>query len=158
MSMTKNQSSVMPAGGAITAIDVGLLIFRIGLATVFLAHGSQKMFGWFGGPGLSATIAKMGEGGIPAPLAFLAAFTEFFGGLAVLGGLLSRLASLGLLVTMLVAIFGVHLSVGFFNTAKGAGFEYPFALAAMALTLIITGPGRIAIADIEGRLFRRRGK
>lgn len=152
---TKQPVSVMPANGGITAVDLGLLILRIGLATVFLAHGGQKMFGWFGGPGLEATIAGMAKGGIPAPLAFLAAFTEFFGGLAVLGGLLSRLASLGLLITMLVAIFGVHLKGGFFAPA---GFEYAFALATMALTLIVMGPGRIAIADIEGRLFRRRGK
>ena len=97
----------------------------------------------------------MAKGGIPAPLAFLAASTEFFGGLAVLSGLLSRLASLGLLITMLVAIFGVHLKGGFFLPA---GIEYAFSLAVIALTLIFTGPGRIAIADLEGRLFRRRGK
>ena len=116
----------MPAGGGITATDVGLLILRIGLATVFLAHGSQKMFGWFGGHGLEATVAGMvATNGIPAPLAYLATFTEFFGGLAVLGGLLSRLASLGLLITMLVAIFGVHLNGGFFAPK---GFEYPFTL------------------------------
>ena len=153
---TKQTASAMPAGGGITAIDVGLLILRLGLATVFLAHGGQKMFGWFGGHGLEATVAGMvTKNGIPAPLAYLATFTEFFGGLAVLGGLLSRLASLGLLITMLVAIFGVHLNDGFFAPK---GFEYPFALAAMALTLIVTGPGRIALADFEGRLFRRRGK
>jgi putative oxidoreductase len=127
----------------------------LALATVFISHGAQKMFGWFGGPGLEATIAGMGKMGIPAPLAFLAAFTELFGGLAVLTGLLSRLASLGLFITMLVALFGAHLKSGFFLPA---GFEYTFTLAAVALTLILTGPGRIAIADLEGRLLRRRDK
>jgi putative oxidoreductase len=145
----------MPAVGGITATDVGLLVLRLGLAAVFIAHGGQKMFGWFGGKGLEATIAGMAQGGIPAPLAFLAAFTEFFGGLAVLVGLLSRLASLGLFVTMLVAVFGVHLKGGFFLPA---GYEYAFTLGMIALTLVLTGPGRLAIADIEGRLFRRRGK
>jgi putative oxidoreductase len=136
-------------------VDVGLLVLRIALATVFIAHGGQKMFGWFGGKGLEATIAGMAQGGIPAPLAFLAAFTEFFGGLTVLVGLLSRLASLGLFITMMVAVFAVHLKGGFFMPA---GFEFAFTLGMIALTLILTGPGRIAIADIEGRLFGRRGR
>jgi putative oxidoreductase len=153
MSVTTNTStSAMPSSGGITSIDLGLLILRLGLGTVFFAHGAQKIFGWFGGKGLEATVSGMVQGGIPAPLAFLAAFTEFFGALAVLSGLLSRLASLGLFITMMVAIFGVHISGGFFLPK---GFEYAFSLGVMALTLIFTGPGRIAIADIEAKLFRR---
>ncbi len=156
MSVTTNApASASAARGGITAVDVGLLILRIALAAVFIAHGGQKMFGWFGGKGLEATIAGMGQMGIPSALAFLAAFTEFFGGLAVLVGLLTRLASLGLFITMMVAVFGAHLKAGFFMPA---GFEYAFTLGMIALTLILTGPGRIAIADIEGRLFRRRSK
>jgi putative oxidoreductase len=153
MSVATNQPASAPVSGrGITAADLGLLVLRIGLATVFIAHGGQKMFGWFGGKGLEATIAGMAQGGIPAPLAFLAAFTEFFGGLAVLVGLLSRLASLGLFITMLVAVFGVHLKGGFFLPT---GFEFAFTLGMIALALIFTGPGRLAIADIEGRFFRR---
>lgn len=156
MSVTTDRpASASLAGGGITATDLGLLVLRLALAAVFIAHGGQKMFGWFGGKGLEATIAGMAQGGIPAPLAFMAAFTEFFGGLAVLVGLLSRLASLGLLITMLVAVFRVHLKGGFFLPE---GYEYALTLGAIALTLVLTGPGRLAIADIEGRLFRRRGK
>src|ERR1041385_6864209 len=107
---------------ALSALDWGLLFLRIGLGVVFFAHGAQKVFGWFGGPGLAGTVGLMGQMGIPAPPAYIAAFTEFFGGLAVLLGVLTRLASLGLAINMLVAIFHVHLANGFFADKKG--FEY----------------------------------
>jgi putative oxidoreductase len=136
-----------------SATDWGLLFLRIGLGVVFFAHGSQKVFGWFGGPGLAATVGFMGQMGIPAPLAYLAAFTEFFGGLGVLLGLLTRTAALGLAITMLVAIFRVHLPHGFF--ADKQGFEYPFALLMIALALIATGPGRFSLGDWEPIWLRR---
>src|SRR5205085_8326558 len=139
---------------AITATDWGLLALRLALGVIFVAHGGQKVFGWFGGHGLAATVNGMGQMGIPAPLAYLASFTEFFGGVAVLIGLLSRLASMGLAVVMIVAIQQVHLKNGFFLETKG--FEYNIALLGMAVALILTGPGRIAIADLETRLFRRQ--
>ena len=139
---------------ALTAKDWGLLFLRIGLGIVFIAHGGQKVFGWFGGPGLAGTVGFMSHMGIPAPLAYLAAFTEFFGGLGVLLGLLTRAAALGLAVTMLVAIFTVHLPHGFF--ADKQGFEYPFALLMIAFALIATGPGRLAIGDWEPNLLGRR--
>jgi putative oxidoreductase len=138
---------------ALNATDFGLLILRLALGVIFFAHGAQKVFGWFGGYGLSGTVKFMTSTGIPAPLAYLACFTELLGGLAVLGGLLARLASAGLAVVMLVAIMHIHLSAGFFAPK---GFEFPLALLSMALMLIVTGPGRIAIADIEGKLLARR--
>lgn len=138
---------------ALTATDVGLLILRLGLGIVFVAHGSQKVLGLFGGHGLAGTVQFMGSIGIPAPLAYLACFTEFLGGLGVLGGLLARLSGLGLAIVMSVAILQVHASKGFFAPA---GFEYPMALLAMALAVMVMGPGRIAIADLEGKLLARR--
>lgn len=140
-------------GASPLSTDAALLVLRLTLGIVFAAHGAQKVLGAFGGPGLAGTVQGMAMAGIPAPLAYLAAFTEFFGGLAVLIGLLARLASAGLAVTMLVAIFKVHLSGGFFAPK---GFEYPFVLLGIALALIAAGPGRFAIADIEGRMAARR--
>jgi len=137
-----------------TGVDWGLLALRFGLGFVFLAHGAQKVLGMFGGPGLAGTAAFMGQMGIPAPLAYLAAFTELLGGLAVLLGVLPRLASLGLMVVMLVAIFQVHLPKGFF--AQGGGYEYPFALFFMALAVFLAGPGRLAFGDWERAWFWRR--
>ena len=135
---------------SITANDVGLLLFRLALGAVFIAHGGQKMFGWFGGKGLEATVNGMAEGGIPVALAYLAAFTEFFGGIAMVIGLLTRLAGLGLGITMAVAVFKVHLAGGFFE------FEFPLVLMLLSFGLMLTGPGRLALADLEARLFRTR--
>lgn len=132
--------------------DEALLLLRLVLGAVFIAHGGQKVFGWFGGHGLEGTAQFMATMGVPTALAYLAAFTEFFGGLALVGGLLTRLASLGLFFTMAVAIVKVHLAGGFFAPQ---GFEYPLALAAMALALVLTGAGRYSLDRL---VFARRGK
>ncbi len=137
----------------VSATDVGLLVLRLGLGIVFVAHGSQKVLGLFGGHGLAGTVQFMTSTGIPTPLAYLACFTEFLGGLGMIGGLLARLSGLGLAIVMGVAVLHVHLSNGFFAPT---GFEYPFALLTMALAVMVLGPGRIAIADLEGKLLARR--
>ncbi len=141
------------SAAGIRAMDVGLFIVRLALGIIFIAHGGQKVFGWFGGRGLEATVTGFAGMGIPAAMAYLAAFTEFFGGIAVVIGLLSRLASLGLAVTMVVAIVMVHGKNGFFAPT---GFEYNLALLAMALAVAVAGPGRIAVSDLEARLIGRR--
>lgn len=120
--------------------DVAALILRLVLGVTFMAHGAQKVFGWFGGGGLAGTAEFMGGMGIPAALAYLVAFTEFFGGLAVLIGLLTRFAALGISFVMLGAIFMVHLSNGFFNSDQG--IEFPLALFAIALSLVVYGAGK----------------
>jgi putative oxidoreductase len=154
MSSSTTHLSETSAYGAVTATDVGLLLLRIALAVVFIAHGGQKVFGWFGGNGLEATVSGMTKGGIPTFLAYAAAFTEFFGGVAVLVGVLTRLASLGLAITMAVAMFKVHWANGFFLADKG--FEYTFVLLFLSLALLLMGPGKLAIADLEARFFKRR--
>lgn len=131
--------------------DGALLILRLTLGVIFFAHGAQKVLGLFGGYGLAGTVEFMTKSGIPAALAYVACFTEFLGGLAMIGGLLARLAGIGLSITMLVAILKVHLAAGLF--ADKHGFEYPLALLAMSLAVVLMGPGRIAIGDFETKLL-----
>src|SRR5262249_5184641 len=78
----------------------------------FFSHGAQKMLGWFGGPGFSATMQSFNQMGIPDFLAFLAIAAEFFGGLALIVGFLGRVAALGIVINMLVAVFAAHLPNG----------------------------------------------
>src|ERR1700741_765173 len=86
-------------------------ILRLVLGVVFFAHGAQKALGWFGGPGFSGTMGMFtGYLHIPAPLAFLAIAAEFFGGLGLILGFLTRIAAFGIAVNMLVAISLVHSS------------------------------------------------
>jgi putative oxidoreductase len=133
-----------------TSNDLSLTILRLVLGVVFFAHGAQKMLGWFGGYGFHGTMgfftAKMG---IPAPLAFLAICAEFFGGLGLIVGLLSRIAALGIIVNMLVAIAKVHAANGFFmnwaGNQKGEGFEYHLLAIAVGLTILIKGAGAFSL-------------
>jgi putative oxidoreductase len=128
-----------------------LLIVRVFLGIIFFAHGSQKVFGWFGGPGLRGTIAYFKQGlGVPPPLTVLAALTEFLGGVAMIVGLLVRPAAVGLIIVMLVAIATVHWKHGFFvnwalEPGKGHGFEMNFALIGMALAVLIGGAGAYSL-------------
>jgi len=154
--LTHDATAARAESRAISATDGALLILRLALGVIFFAHGGQKVFGWFGGPGLSAIVSGFGQMGIPAPLAYLAAFTELFGGLGMIFGVLSRLSGLGLAITMVVAALKVHLPNGFFlNSPGGDGFEYNLALFAMALAILVAGPGRLAIGDWEARFFRK---
>src|ERR1700740_1968712 len=114
-----------------------ITILRVVLGIVFFAHGAQKMLGWFGGFGFSGTMGFFtGQMHIPALFAFLAIAAEFFGGLGLILGFLTRIAAFGIAVNMLVAIWMVHASNGFFmnwtGKQKGEGFEYHL------LTLAIT--------------------
>jgi putative oxidoreductase len=121
-------------------IDAGLTVLRVVLGITFIMHGGQKLF-VFGFDGVSGAFAQMG---IPAPglLGPFVAFVEFFGGIAVTLGLLTRLAALGIGATMVVAILAVHLEAGFFNPG---GFEFPLSLLASAATLVITGAGAFSL-------------
>ena len=126
------------------------LVVRLALGIVFFAHGAQKVFGWFGGPGLRGIIAAFKGMGVPAPAAALAAFIEFLGGVAMVLGFLARPAAVGIIVVMLVAIAKVHARQGFFinwqlTPGKGHGYEFNFALIAMALSILIGGAGVLSI-------------
>ena len=126
-----------------SAIDWALLIARVIVGVVFMAHGAQKLFGAFGGPGLSAFVQVMG------PLGYLVTIGEFFGGLGLIVGFFSRFSALSIIVIMLGAIGMVHAKIGFFmnwaGTQAGEGFEYHLLAIAILITIVIAGPGRFAI-------------
>jgi putative oxidoreductase len=117
---------------------------------VFFAHGAQKFLGWFGGAGFKDTMRTMHQFlGLPIPLAFLAMATEFFGGAGLIVGLLSRLAALGIAVTMVVAIFMVNgrygLFLNWFGDRKGHGFEYHLLVIALAVVIVTRGSGALSL-------------
>ena len=125
------------------ALDVALLIARVIVGVIFMAHGAQKLFGAFGGPGLSAVVGMMG------PLGYLVSIGEFFGGLGLVVGFLSRFSAASIIVIMLGAIGMVHAKVGFFmnwmGNQAGEGFEYHLLAIGIRLVIVIAGPGRYAI-------------
>lgn len=132
-----------------TSDDVTLTILRLVLGVVFFAHGAQKMLGWFGGYGFHGTMGFFEHLGFPAPVAFLIICTEFFGGLGLIVGLLTRIPALGIGVEMIGAILMVHLPNGFFmnwfGNQKGEGFEYHLLVIAIAAVLLIRGAGAFSV-------------
>src|SRR5580698_636645 len=130
--------------------DVATDIVRLVLGVIFFAHGAQKMLGWFGGPGFSGTMGMFtGYMHIPAPFAFLAIAAEFFGGLGLILGFLTRIAAFGIAVNMVVAVVTVHSGNGFFmnwvGTQKGEGFEYHLLVLAMTAFLMVRGAGAFSV-------------
>ena len=124
---------------------------RVPAGIIFAAHGAQKLFGWFGGYGLEGTGQWMDSIGL-APgywMALLAGAAEFFGGLALIAGLLVRPAAAALAVAMVVAIFSVHIDKGLF-VAKN-GYEFALALLAIAGALVISGAGRGSVDRVLSR-------
>lgn len=133
-----------------TSNDFTLTVVRLVLGIVFFAHGAQKMLGWFGGYGFHGTMGFFTQQmGIPAPLAFLAIAAEFFGGLGLIVGLLSRVAAFGIIVNMLVAIVTVHhvngLFMNWFGNQKGEGYEHHLLAIALGLVVLIKGAGALSI-------------
>ena len=148
-------------------------LLRMALGAVFVAHGAQKLFAVWGGPGLGGTASYVGSLGLsPAyPLALLLAVTEFGGGLLLILGALVRWVSLALAIAMAIAIWKVHLANGFFLNwtnapGRGHGIEYNVVLMAGLLALALTGAGalsfderlaRSAEAEAAGRARLRAG-
>ena len=139
-----------------TQNEYSLALARIALGIVFLAHGSQKMFGWFGGPAFSGTISVFAKLGMPLVVALFAIFVEFLGGLSLLFGLFSRVAAVAIIVEMIGAILTVHIHFGFFmnwaGEQKGEGFEYHLITIALALLIMVWGAGA---ASIDYLVFSR---
>jgi putative oxidoreductase len=131
-------------------MDIGILLLRLTLGLPFAAHGSQKVFGWFGGYGLDATGQFFeGLGFRPGRRHALAAgVTEIVGGLLLAFGFLTPLGAALIASVMVVAAITVHAKNGFFITS--GGYEFNFVLGAAALSVAFTGPGAISIDTLAG--------
>lgn len=131
-----------------SAVDWALLVARIVVGVIFMAHGAQKLFGAFDGPGLSAVVQMMG------PLGYLVTIGEFFGGLGLIFGFLSHFSAAPITLIMLGAATTVHGKFGFFmnwaGNQAGEGFEYHLLAIGALLPIVIAGPGRFAV----GRFLR----
>lgn len=129
--------------------QLGIAILRIVTGVVFTAHGAQKLF-VYGLAGVSGAFAKMGVP-MPGMTAPVVSLVEFFAGIALIIGLLTRLAALGLAFDMLGAILVVHLAGGFFMPA---GYEYALTMLASMICLMLAGPGSLSV---DSTLAARRG-
>jgi len=129
--------------------DVSALVMRLTLALVFFPHGAQKVLGWWGGPGASATIQGLAKMGLPPVVTVLLMAAELGGSLLLILGFFTRLAALGIGCVMTAAIFMVHSKVGFFmnwaGTQKGEGFEYHLLALGLAIALLIKGGGAFSV-------------
>jgi putative oxidoreductase len=122
---------------------LGLLVLRLALGAVMIAHGYQKVFG-----GMPQFMQMLQHMGIPAWMAYLTVAAEFGGGILLVAGFLTRLAALAIFIDMVVAIIKVHLHNGLFS--KNGGFEFPMVCGAIAFSLIWSGAGPIAMDWLWG--------
>jgi len=138
------------------SVNVATLIMRAALGVGFAAHGGQKLFGWFGGGGITGTTAFFRAVGIPSPhvFAYVAGIAEFAGGIAIGLGFLTVLAAIGLLAEMVIAVTTVSFSAGFFVTAQKIGWELNVYLIGLLGALLVMGPGAWSIDAALG-LTRR---
>jgi putative oxidoreductase len=133
-----------------TPNDLTLTLARVILALVFLGHGTQKMFGWFDGPGFTRAIDIFEQSmGIPPALTVMAMVAEVFGGLGLLVGLLTRIAASGVLVVMIVAPLANGLYVRFFmnwtGRNPGEGYEYHLLAIALIIVVMVHGGGALSL-------------
>ncbi|AXC13406.1 Membrane protein, distant similarity to thiosulfate:quinone oxidoreductase DoxD [Acidisarcina polymorpha] len=126
----------------------GALVLRLVLGVIMVAHGYTKIIPKGALYSFTQNVAHLG---MPMWLGYVAAFTEFFGGMLLILGLLTRLAALGAAIDMGVAIVKVHLHGGLTGHGNAPGFEYPLALFAIALMVVFTGGGLLAIDQAIGR-------
>lgn len=128
-----------------TTTDVHLVILRVVFGLIFFAHGAQKVFGWFGGPGYGPIMHWFASQHIPVPLAWLATAEEFAGGLTLTIGFLARLSALGIVVNMTVATLTVGLPNGlfmnWFGNQKSEGIEFYLLAIVIGSTLVLQGAG-----------------
>ena len=149
--LTHDRIATSPSRGilaaALSTSDSSIpTILRIALGLVIFPHGAQKLFGWFGGYGLDATLGFFSSMGIPVAIGLLAIVAESAGAVALIAGFATRLSALGVGITIGVAAFMVHVKHGFFmnwsGQQGGEGFEYHILVVAIAAALAIAGGGR----------------
>ena len=165
----------MHAYGTVTSLPAyGPAVLRLALGAIFVAHGAQKLFGIWGGAGLAGTAGGFSQMGLqPAyALATLAGVVEFGGGILLLLGAFTVPSAILLTLTMLVAMWKVHLANGFFlnwthTPGQGHGYEYSLSLIGGLVCLALTGPGALSIdgrraesarAEAAGRARLRTGR
>lgn len=132
---------------------ISTIPLRIIAGIIFAAHGAQKLFAWFGGYGLDGTGQWMESIGLSPGylMALMAGSAEFFGGILLILGLLTRPTALVLAVTMLVAIFSVHVQNGLFMSNNG--YEFGLALFGMSLALMFQGGGKYSIDGLLSKKY-----
>lgn len=133
--------------------DISLLIARVVIGVVVMAHGAQKLLGWFGGYGYAGTIDYFTQTiGIPYLFALLIILTESFGMIALVTGLFSRVLSAGVIFIMAGAIAAEHGKFGFFlnwsGSQGGEGFEYHLLVVALASIVVLGGPGTFSMDHV----------
>jgi putative oxidoreductase len=138
--------------------DCALAAGRVALAWIFIYHGAGTLFGAFHGPGLHRVAVSFEANGLSPGMLFavLNGITEFFGGIAVGLGLLSRLAGIGLFFDMVIAMITTTWKVGIVSSSAGSGYELNLALAALALIIVLLGAGRASADAWVGALLTRR--
>jgi len=129
------------------------LALRLAAGVIFAAHGAQKLFGWFGGYGLEGTGQWMASIGLEPGnfMALMAGGAEFFGGLLLILGLLTRPVAAVLAITMVVAIVAVHLPNGLFISNNG--YEFGLSLLAISVSLGLSGAGKFAVDNLVAAKF-----
>jgi putative oxidoreductase len=134
-------------------IDAALLVLRVGIGLVFAAHGAQKLFGWWNGPGMAGWQGAMEHMGYrPAALfATVSALVEFVGGLLLAFGFLTPFAAAVLIAQAVVIVGAAHWRNGFFSTA--GGFEFPLTLGIGAAAILLAGPGAYSVDAVLGITF-----
>jgi putative oxidoreductase len=132
-------------------MKVGRLLLRAAVGGFFVGHGTQKLFGWFGGQGLQATASGFDSMGLkPGRVnAIAAGASETFGGLGLALGYRTPLAASAIVGTMLTAIDRVHLKNG--PWVNKGGYEYNVVLAAAAISLAESGPGVLSLDALRGK-------
>ncbi len=142
-----------------TENDPAALIMRLTLAVVFFPHGAQKVLGWWGGGGASATIQGFAKMGLPPWLTVLVMAAEFGGSILLILGFLTRIAAFGIVCVMLGALVLVHAKIGFFmnwmGNLKGEGFEYHLLALGLSIALLVKGGGALSI---DRALTREEGQ
>jgi putative oxidoreductase len=137
-----------------TTNDPVLTIVRLTLGVVFFAHGAQKALGWFGGYGFGETLGAFSKMGMPVALGLVVILIEFLGSLALICGLLARVASGAIILLMAGAVAMVHAQFGFymnwFGQQKGEGFEYHLLAIGLAFVVLIRGAGAWSIDGLLG--------
>ncbi len=126
-------------------LDLGLLVLRVVVGLIFAAHGAQKAFGWWNGPGFAGWTGFIGKMGLRPALLWstIATSAELVGGVAVALGLLTPLVAAALVAQGLVIVLRAHWSAGFWNANRG--YEFPLSLLGGAAAILFTGPGLWAL-------------